>query len=82
MSKIDDFKKAYDLVGLCFYLKNGNYHCKYSSEKDDISDEDMDFLMKALSAQQARIYFDDVGGYCFGMDGLRSKYLLLRLAGL
>jgi len=80
--KIEQFKKAYDLGGLCFYLKSGKYHCKYSKEEDEISEADMDFLMKSLAMQQAKIYFDDIGDHCLGMDELRSKYLIFRLSGL
>lgn len=75
-------KKAYGVDGLCFYMKNGYYHCKYSRDEDEVGSSDLDFLLKALSIQQLKIFFDDINYCCIGMDELKKEYLMFRLSGL
>ena len=79
----DKLKEAYGLEGLCFYMKRGVYHCKYSkTESDKIDYLDLDFLLKSLSIQQLKIFFDDVDHQCVGMDELKKEYLIFKLSGL
>lgn len=83
---LNKFRKAYGLENLCFYKKNGQYHCKYVSDSSSIKDEiqlyEFDYLLKSLSAQQGHIFFDDIGETCVGIDELKHKYLVFKLAGI
>lgn len=79
----------YGLEYLNFYEdKKRGYCCKYISDPDDFNyDEAMDnadlmFLLNALSVQQGRIFFEDYGKTCVGIDGLNELYLPMKLAGL
>ncbi|KKM77321.1 hypothetical protein LCGC14_1371240 [marine sediment metagenome] len=84
--KLTALKKAYGLENLRFYEKNNRFRCTYVTDADKIVDgfglSYMDYILKALSAQQCCIFFDDVNKMCVGMDELKQEYLIFRLAGL
>lgn len=75
-------KEAYGLEKLSFYRKGAQFCCHYSDADDKVDIFDLDFILKSLSAQQCAVYFDDVGEVCTGIDELKQKYLIFRLAGL
>jgi hypothetical protein len=81
-----ELKKAYDLENLEFYMIYDRFYCRYVSDpnlaNDTIDILDMDFLLKSLSAQQGKVIFEDTGDTCCGIDELKTKYLVFRLAGL
>lgn len=82
-------KKMYGLENLHFYRnKKNSYCCKYIPDPEIFDfDEALDtlnlsFLLKSLSLQQGRVYFEDYQESCVGMDELKRMYLPLKLAGL
>ena len=82
-------KKAFGLEYLDFYFtKKGLFACRYIKDPNDfdydksMSNFDMEFLFKALSMQQGKVYFEDYGIFCRGLDGLNELYLPMKLSGL
>jgi hypothetical protein len=75
-------KRAYGVEKLSFYRKGHQFHCRYGDFHDAVDINELDFLLKALSAQQGVVFFDDVGELCVGMNELKFKYLIFSLAGL
>lgn len=80
-------KKAYGLEHLEFFRGSyGKFCCRYKSDPitaiDQIGFLDLDFLLKALGTQQAKVEFEDTGDVCVGIDELKTKYLVFTLAGL
>jgi hypothetical protein len=89
-ARIIQLKACFGLEYLHFYrygsaARPGQLHCKYITNPNDFITEDeldLQFIMNFLSKQQGKVFFDDVGEECIGMDGLKAKYLIFRLAGL
>ena len=84
-----ELKKAYGLENLYFYYLRGKslFCCMYMVDdnyylEDALDPADLDFLLKSLSMQQGKVYFDDVKEVCVGMDELKMQYLQLKLAGI
>jgi len=79
-------KACYGFEHLHFYTsKNKQFHCAYISDPTDFVEEvelDVQFILAALSIQRAKIYFDDIKEYCWGIDQLKSNYLIFILSGL
>lgn len=82
-------KRIYGLEHLDFYEDDrGLYHCKYISDPNDFNYDraldniNLDFVLKSLSMQQGKIYFDDIGQTCTGINEVKSHYLVIKLSGL
>ena len=85
-------KRMYGLENLHFFVVkkgiNKEYHCKYIRDpndfdiKDAMPNDDLIFLLTAFSVQQGRVYFEDYGDWCVGLDRLKELYLPIRLAGI
>lgn len=79
-------KNAYGLSNLKFFYKGKSFCCKYCSSPknaiDTMSFEDMDFILRALHAQQGKITFIDTNTVCNGIDELRKQYLIFLLGGI
>ena len=83
-----ELKEAYGLENLDFYYLRGKslFCCMYMGAdyylEDALDPADLDFLLKSLSMQQGKVYFDDVKEVCVGMNELKMQYLQLKLAGI
>lgn len=84
-----ELKAAYGLEYLHFYYvpRFKMFCCRYVgtdgfSMEDELDPVDLDFLLKSLSMQQGKVYFDDVKEACTGMDQLKMHYLPFKLAGI
>jgi hypothetical protein len=84
-------KACFGLEHLHFYRYNtpsgamGALHCKYITDPYDFVTEDeldLRFILSSLSIQQCKVFFDDANEDCIGIDQLKTKYLIFRLAGL
>ena len=83
-------KACFDIEHLHFYRYNsslgpGALHCKYIADPYDFITEDeldLKFILNALAAQQAKVFFDEAGEVCVGINELKAKYLIFRLAGI
>ncbi len=79
-------KACYGLEHLHFYLgRDKKFHCTYISDSTNFDFENKDeiaFLMNMLTCSLGYIYFDDAGEICKGIDELKTKYLIFKLAGL
>jgi hypothetical protein len=84
-----ELKEAYGLEHLWFYYIQGwqLFGCRFTASddfslEDALDPTDLDFLLKSLSMQQGKVYFDDVKQVCVGMDELKTHYLPIKLAGI
>jgi hypothetical protein len=79
-------KICFGLENLHFYRdQHGRFHCKYISDPYDFINEDeldLHFILSSLSRQQCKIFFDDINDFCIGMDKLKERYLIFKLAGI
>ena len=75
-------KSAYELSRLSFYISRNKYHCRFSTDPDELPPNELTFLLNALAMGQARVFFDDVGVSCVGIDELKSQYYVFILSGL
>lgn len=83
-------KACFGLENLHFYRYNssmgpGSLHCKYIRDPYDFITEDeldLQFILNALSRQQCKVFFDDANEVCIGIDQLKIKYLIFKLAGI
>jgi hypothetical protein len=79
-------KACFNLENLHFYRgQYGKFHCKYINDPYDFENEDildLRFILSSLSMQQGKIFFDDINDCCTGIDKLKEKYLVFKLAGL
>lgn len=83
-------KACFGLENLHFYRYNtssgpGSLHCKYITDPYDFITEDeldLKFILNSLSRQQGKVFFDDANETCIGIDQLKTKYLIFKLAGL
>jgi len=79
-------KKAYGIECLSFDAGAKIIECTYIGDvpkhDDNIAIGDLDWILKALSMQQGKVYFKDVGKICTGMDELKRHYLVMKLAGI
>jgi len=79
-------KKAYGLECLSFDGAHKVIECSYIGDNPEFDDNikliDLDWILKALSMQQGRVYFKDVKKLCTGMNELKQHYLVFKLAGI
>ena len=82
-------KQSYGLEHLHFYEDaRGRYCCKYIPDPEvfdydgALNNIELRFLLNSLSIQQGKVYFEDYGKTCTGIDNLKRLYLPMKLAGL